>query len=254
MSVQETKIIIGMPVTVCIADPHADRGALEKVFSYFRSVDERFSTYKPESEISRINRGALKKSEWSDDMKTIFALSEHTKEETDGYFDIVNREGRYDPSGLVKGWAIRNAAKMLDAAGFENFFVDAGGDVEVRGMNDRGEMWSVGIRNPFAPKEIVKVVYLKDRGIATSGTYERGQHIYDPHEKGKEITDIMSFTVVGPDVYEADRFATAAFAMGKKGIAFIEAREGLEGYCILSDRHAIMTTHFGYYTVHAVDR
>ena len=72
----------------------------------------------------------------------------------------------------------------------------------------------------------------RGHGIATSGTYVRGQHIYDPHKPERPIVDIVSLTVIGTDVLEADRFATAAFAMGRAGIEFIEQRDGLEGYVV----------------------
>ncbi|OYV63155.1 MAG: hypothetical protein B7X01_00555 [Acidiphilium sp. 21-62-4] len=114
-----------------------------------------------------------------------------------------------DPSGLVKGWSIYNAALLLEKEGFKNFYVDAGGDVQVRGKNAAGEAWKVGIRNPFDQTTIVKTLAVTTEGVATSGTYVRGQHIYNPHKKTEQITDIVSLTVIGPNVYEADRFATA---------------------------------------------
>jgi len=247
---KETRSIMGMPITVNVADKSATAGTLEHVFSYFSSVDERFSTYKKTSEISRINRGELKESEYSNDMKTVFALSEKTRKETKGYFDIRNPQGDIDPSGLVKGWAIYNAAQLLKRQGFKNFYIDAGGDVQAEGHNENGRRWRVGIRDPLNTREekIVKVVHLTDCGIATSGTYLRGQHIYNPHEKNKPINDIVSLSVVGPNVYEADRFATAAFAMGKDGINFIERLPGFEGYAIDKEGIATMTGGFAKYT------
>ena len=243
------RIIMGMPIRIDIAlktddTKEAAEKAIGKAFSYFKSVDERFSTYKPDSEISRINRHELAETDSSTDMKEIMALAQQTKNDTGGYFDILNREGILDPSGIVKGWAIRNAAKLISRAGFKDFFVDAGGDIQTSGMNEKGEPWTVGIRNPFKQEEIVKKVLLQDAAIATSGTYIRGQHIYDPKERGRLITDIVSLSVVGPDIYEADRFATAAFAMGKDGISFIEKLSGYEGYMIDKDGIATMTSGF----------
>jgi thiamine biosynthesis lipoprotein len=81
-------------------------------------------------------------------------------------------------------------------------------------------------------------------GIATSGTYRRGQHIYDPHNTGAPLAEIVSISVIGPNVYEADRFATAAFAMGGQGINFIENLKGFEGYMINKDGIAIQTGGF----------
>ncbi|TIT85191.1 MAG: FAD:protein FMN transferase, partial [Mesorhizobium sp.] len=119
-----------------------------------------------------------------------------------------------DPSGIVKGWAINNAAGIVQKAGFSDFFIEAGGDIQSCGKNASRLDWSVGIRNPFNTDEIIKIIYPRGRGVATSGTYARGQHIYNPNAFGDPITEIVSLTVIGSDVLEADRFATAAFAMG----------------------------------------
>ncbi|MER9313470.1 FAD:protein FMN transferase [Mesorhizobium australicum] len=89
------------------------------------------------------------------------------------------------------------------------------------------------------------MVYPSGRGVATSGTYVRGQHIYNPHGIGGWIQDIVSLTVIGADVLEADRFATAAFAMGRDGILFIEQAPGLEGYLVDANGRATPTTGFG---------
>lgn len=246
---KQTQIIMGMPITVEIVDKHASKEIFDKVFDYFHQVDEKFSTYKSGSEISQINRGKIGPAEFSDEMKEVFALSEQTKKETSGFFDITTPDGTIDPSGLVKGWAIYNAAKILQKENLNDFYVDAGGDIQVSGQNSSGKPWSVGIKNPFNQEEIVKVVYLKNEGMATSGTYIRGQHIYNPHKKGQNIKEIVSLTVIGPNVYEADRFATAAFAQGREGIMFIENLPGFEAYMIDKDGIGLETSGFGKYTV-----
>src|SRR2546429_8833164 len=180
-------------------------------------------------------------------MKTIFALSEQTRQETQGYFDI-RHNGVADPSGIVKGWAILQAATMLKAAEFMHFYIDAGGDIQVAGKKG-GNPWRIGIRNPFNRNENVKVLAVTDKGIATSGTAIRGQHIYDPHYPPMPLQDIVSLTVIGPNVYEADRFATAAFAMGKRGIYFIEQLPGFEGYMIDAAARATFTSGFERYVL-----
>jgi len=240
---------MGMPVTLEVIDPNVTADVFDTVYAYFTTVDEKFSTYKDTSEISAINRGELTPDRMSNDMRTIFALAEQTREATNGYFDILHN-GLYDPSGIVKGWAIYHAAELLHRKDFKNFYVDAGGDVEAVVKNDRGAEWRVGIRNPFNTDEIVKVVGISNCGIATSGTYIRGQHIYNPYKAGP-LTDIMSITVIGPNVYEADRYATAAFAMGRDGIAFIENLTGFEGYMIDQNKQATFTSGFARYVIHA---
>jgi thiamine biosynthesis lipoprotein len=239
---------IGTVITVEITDNSAREEAIEKIFSYFEDIEKRFSIFDPQSEISLINNGMLKEEEWSPEMIEIFALAEKTRMESNGYFNILTPAGNYNPSGIVKGWAILNASKMLLSMGFKNFYVDAGGDIQIHGKNKSGVPWSVGIKNPFNQEQIVKVIYPGNRGIATSGTYIRGQHIYNPLDMETAITEIVSLTVIGPDVCEADRFATAAFAMGKKGIYFIEETDGLEGYLIDDKGIGTSTSGFAKYT------
>ena len=238
---RRTELLMGMPITIDVADGNAS-SKIGKAFSYFRRIDEKFSTYRKASEISRINRGELAPRQYSGEMKEVFALCETTKAETDGYFDIVDQNGLLDPSGLVKGWAILCAAELLAGAGLSNFYVNAGGDIEARGKNHEGKPWRIGIQNHFNPMEQVKTLFLSNAGVATSGSYIRGDHIYNPKNRSENVTGIVSLTVIGPNVYEADRFATAAFAMGKRGIQFIEERNGLEGYMIDSAGIATMTS------------
>lgn len=244
---KQLQLLMGMPITVEVVDPSVTGADIESVFAYFRAVDDTFSTYKEDSEISKINRGELGEEGYSENMKTILALSEQTRQETRGYFDIQHH-GMLDPSGIVKGWAILQAASRLKEAGWSNFYIDAGGDIQVAGRKD-GAPWRIGIRNPFNRKEIVKVLSIMERGVATSGTAIRGQHIYDPHHPDTPFQDIVSLTVVGPNVYEADRFATAAFAMGKRGIYFIEQLPGFEGYMIDASARATFTSGFERYVL-----
>src|SRR5262249_8072892 len=162
-------------------------------FSYLIYVDETFSTYKETSEISRLNRGELREEEYSDDLRAILELSEETRRATGGYFNIWHG-GVCDPSGIVKGWAVRNASRLLESRAFGNYYLDAGGDLQLVGTKD-GALWGVGIRNPFNRAEHVKTLSITDRGVATSGTAMRGQHIYNPHHANQPITEIVSMTV-----------------------------------------------------------
>ena len=247
---KQTRFLMGMPVIVEIAEAGVMEKAFDDIYGYFGYVDRKFSTYKDDSEISRINKGELTLAEASEDMQGIFQLAEETRLETNGFFDI-RRGHRFDPSGIVKGWAIQRAAGLLAEAGFQNYSIYAGGDIQAAGKNSHGEAWRVGIQNPFHPDEMVKVIVLKDGGVATSGTYSRGQHIYNPMKPDQPIESIVSLTVIGPNVYEADRFATAAFAMEAAGIQFIEEQEGLEGYMIDRQGMATYTSGFERFVLHA---
>ncbi len=241
---------MGTPIIVEIHDDESKPELFEEVFDYFRYVDKKFSTYKDDSEITAINKKEITENNFSDDMKLVFKLSEETKKITNGYFDILTPNGSYDPSGLVKGWSIFNASQILKNKGIKNFYVEAGGDIQVSGKNNKNEKWCIGIQNPFNKKrEVVKKVYLDDNGIATSGNYVRGQHIYNPKNKTDKLDEIVSFTVIGPNIFEADRLATATYAMGKEGIFFIENLNDFEGYMIDKNGIATMTTGFNKYTV-----
>lgn len=245
---KQTRLIMGMPIEVEIVG--VDGTALfDMVYDYFQHVDDTFSTYKETSEIMRIN-GGLPREQWSPEVTAVLELCEETKQFTDGFFDVYNN-GVLDPSGLVKGWAINNAAELLRQKGVQDFRIDAGGDMQLSGNNESGEAWQIGIRNPFNRDENIKILALHTEGIATSGTAIRGQHIYNPHKPSEELTEIASITVVGPNVYDADRFATAAFAMGNEGLKFISSLKGFEAYVVKSDQMAVMTNGFDRYVVHA---
>lgn len=235
-------VVMGMPSIINVIDVGVTEEDINEVFAYFHYIDKKFSTYKEDSEISQINRGQLKEIEYSNEMRKVLKLCEETKEETGGYFDIKHN-GVLDPSGIVKGYAIHQGSLMLKNKDLTNFYVEIAGDIHVFGKNEKGESWKVGIQNPFNLDEIIKIVRLSNKGIATSGTYQRGAHIYNPKEM-KAAEEIASITVIGPNVYEADRFATAAFAMGEKGIEFIENRRGFEGYMIKKNKQAVLTSGF----------
>lgn len=243
---KETRALMGMPITVEIIGPKVTKEVINNVFDYFDRVDHKYSPYKIDSDVGKINNHQLLPKQYDDELKLVLELCEKTKQETSGYFNIEHN-GKIDPSGLVKGWAIQNAAELVKEAGFINYYIEAGGDIQVAGKNGKGETWVVGIRNPFNKAEIVKVLQVSNCGVATSGTYERGQHVYNPITGSDKITDVVSLTVIGSNVYEADRFATAAFAMGKVGINFIEGLFGFEGYQVDNAGLATFTSHFTNY-------
>lgn len=241
---KQTEIIMGMPITIEIIDRKVAEH-FTMLFDYFKAVDARYSTYKEDSEISQINNG-LAKAKWSAEMKSVLALCEQTRKDTRGYFNITHN-GKKDPSGLVKGWAIANAADMLLKNKVTNFYIEAGGDIQVSGKDAKRQPWTVGIRNPFNVEEIIKTIIVTSEGVATSGTYIRGQHIYNPFKPNTTIDQVRSLTVIGPNIYEADRYATAAFAMGDAGIGFIELTPGLEGYMVADNKMATYTSGFEKY-------
>jgi thiamine biosynthesis lipoprotein len=141
------------------------------------------------------------------------------------------------PAGLVKGWAVERAAAVLDRHGCTSYAVNAGGDIRLRGGALPAAVWRVGIQHPTVRDRIAVVVEGDDLAIATSGAYARGDHVLDPHT-GAPPSGLLSATVTGPDLGTADAFATAVFAMGEAGVAWLRTlpARGYEGLAITRDR------------------
>lgn len=242
---QRTEQIMGMPVTVICGDTQVAQSAIPMVMDFFRQVDERYSPYKETSEVSAINRGEIVAEHYSEELREILSLATDTKQQSDGYFDVWHN-GVFDPSGIVKGWAIQEAARRLGEV-TKDYYVEAGGDIQVSGNSPTGTPWRIGIRHPSDRTQNVAVLQLRDGGVATSGTAIRGQHIYNPHSQAP-LDEIVSLTVVGPRIVDADRYATAGFAMGEQGIEFIAGLPDYEGYAINKDGIATMTPGWTKYT------
>jgi thiamine biosynthesis lipoprotein len=236
--------VMGMPVSVDVRDPGVDPDAVIRVFDWLRFVDATFSTYKDDSQISRINRRELRVDEADTTVSEVLLRCQALRLETRGYFDAwAVSPGSVDPSGLVKGWSVDRAARILEQAGARNYAVDAGGDIRLRGGALPEERWRVGVQHPLLRDRVAAVVVANDLAIATSGEYERGKHVVDPHT-GCAPEGVLSVTVVGPDLARADAYATAAFAMGAAGPAWTARLEGYEALTILADETVVATRGF----------
>ncbi|HVD01842.1 MAG TPA: FAD:protein FMN transferase [Candidatus Dormibacteraeota bacterium] len=231
-----------MPVTVQVLDSTADDSMLDEVFEEFARLDQTFSPFLDGSAVSRINRGELSVEEAGPLVVQAAELCRLYEVATGGYFSAWPG-GRFEPSGLVKGWAIDRSASILARHACDDWFVDAGGDVLAHGHNGDGGPWRVGIRHPVERNRVVRVVLASDLAVATSGTYEKGEHILDPHT-GKPATELVSFTVAGPDILSADVYATACFAMGSRGLDFLDGVEGYEGLAVDRELRGAWTAGF----------
>jgi thiamine biosynthesis lipoprotein len=220
--------------TVVSVDVRGASGPLDEMFEWLHRVDATFSTYKPDSEISRLARNEISLSDCSEDVALILEMCEALKNATNGYFDAW-ASGTLDPSGLVKGWSVERASQMLYDAGCTRHCINAGGDVRVR-----DDTWRVGVVHPFDRKTLTIVVEGTDIAVATSGSAERGDHVYDPHTQAP-ATELASVTIVGPDLTYADAYATAAFAMGLSCRDWLPALRGHEAYVIDASGYAWWT-------------
>jgi thiamine biosynthesis lipoprotein len=241
----EVRHVMGMPIGIDLAD--AGGADVEVAFEWLRHVDATFSTYRDDSDVSRLARGELTIAECRPEVDEVLARCLALERETDGFFS-ARPAGRLDPSGYVKGWAVDGAAARLAAAGATRFCINAGGDVVARGRPEPDRLWRVGVRHPEALDELAAVLAVEDLAVATSGEYERGAHILDPHT-GRPPSGLLSVTFVGPDLATADAYATAAFAMGAAGPAWTATLEGYDAMCITSDRRVLTTPGFARHRV-----
>jgi thiamine biosynthesis lipoprotein len=237
--------VMGTTVSIDVRPPLVEDGILDGVFAQLDDVDARFSTYRPDSEISRIARDELREEDASLDVRHVLAACDHLATATDGTFDARHHraDGRLDPSGFVKGWAIEEAAWLIDSAGGRNYWINGGGDIVARGQAEPGRPWRVGIRHPDQPDRVAAVLAVSDRAIATSGGYERGPHITDPRS-GAAPAGLRSVTVVGPGLAFTDAYATTVYVVGLDGLGWLAARpDGADyaAYAITDDGRAIWT-------------
>lgn len=154
-----------------------------------------------------------------------------------------------DLSAVAKGYGTDVVAQVLDRAKVQNYMVEIGGEVVVKGKNDKGENWRIGIAHPTEESETTegyeRILSLTDRAMATSGNYRnfydkdgiRYAHTIDPRTGHPVQQDIISATVLAPHCYEADAYATAFMVLGlEKAKAIIESTPTLDAYLIYIDK------------------
>ncbi|WP_406471820.1 FAD:protein FMN transferase [Streptomyces hirsutus] len=215
--------------------PAAVQAALKDAAAGLRRVDEVFSTYRDDSQISRLARGELTVAECDPEVAEVLELAAEAERVSDGWFSTRYR-GRLDPTGIVKGWATERAARRLAEAGAVGVSLNGGGDVQLLGTPGAGRPWRVGVSDPLRPGGLAAVVSAAgadELAVATSGTAERGDHIVDPRTGHSAVTDLVAVTVVAPRLTWADCWATAAFAMGsREGLAWLETLPDVEALLI----------------------
>ncbi len=239
--------IMGMPISVHLRGPAlqdpAVTAAVGAVFDELRAVEARFSVYRPDSEISRLQRGDLELTGCHPQVREVALLCAQARERTEGWFDADLPQpggGRlFDPTGLVKGWAVERASRHLAGLDGYDFLLNAGGDLVLGCTRTDTPDWRVGVENPADRSRLLATVPLRVGGVATSGTAARGEHIIDP-TTGSPASRLLAVTVIGPLLTWADVYATAAFARGPGCVGWLGGLAGHGAFVV--DRAGAVST------------
>ncbi len=230
--------IMSMPISVHVRGERARDDvvatAVAELFDDLRTVEARFSPYRDDSEVCRIQRGELALADAHPQVREVEQLCRTALERTDGWFDAwrSRADGLWDPTGLTKTWGVAMAAARLDRLPGLGYAVGAGGDVLLRPAPD-GRPWQIGIEDP-RDRSVLATVPVTDGAVATSGIAARGTHIRDPHS-GAAVHEVLSATVIGPSLLWADAFATAAVARGASAVEWVSTLHGTSGLLVLAD-------------------
>lgn len=236
-TVVRTEAVMGTVVTFTVrpglAGADAVATGLDAAVQLLRSVDETFSTWRPDSPVSRLRRGELVLGDAPAEVREVLRLCRLARAGTAGWFDPWAMPGGVDPTGLVKGWAAERASAVLRAAGVGGALVNAGGDLAGFGGPDRGGRWVVGVRHPWRPDHLACVLAV-EAAVATSGPYERALQLVDPRT-GRAPTGVASATVTGPSLSFADAYATALAVGGDDVLDVLAGLDGYDAYLVRDD-------------------
>lgn len=215
-------------------------GAIDEVLRRIEQAEAVFSTFRRSSQISRVNRGELDLLACDREVLEVLDACTWLEHESGGAFDTRAPEdpGRLDPAGFVKGWATERASVALSEAGLEHWYLSVGGDLVAR--SGARAPWRIAVADPHRLDAVVVVLEVRDGAVATSGTSERGAHLWDGRTGARPDT-FASITVTGPSLTWADAFATTAFAIGEEGLDWVERFDGYEALAVTGDG-AVVTT------------
>jgi thiamine biosynthesis lipoprotein len=215
---------------------------IRKACEKLHEADEIFSLYKPGSPLSQLARGETSVANCPPAVDAVWNLCEQWEKITDGYFSPFTPERTFDPSGIVKTWAAQQAIDVLLNAGITDFSLNSGGDIWLSDSLSGEDDWKVGVAKPvtIASEEagVLTAVNLQNtpfRAVATSGSAERGTHIWNPRAGAMAQSDLVQVTVLAADLVMADVWATAAYAEGPNAIDRISKQDGVEALFVFSD-------------------
>jgi thiamine biosynthesis lipoprotein len=224
--------IMGLPMSVHVRGPRAlgetvDE-AVASMFTALRADEAMFSTWQPDSPVSRIKDGRERLVDAHPRIRHVAALCDLAGHRTGGAFAawLPGPDGRqrFDPTGLVKGWSVEQAFTGLLAylrkLGPHDALVCAGGDIAVACSRTDTPSWVVAVEDPRDRSRTLRALELRTGAVATSGIAARGRHITDP-VTGAAAEGLLSATVIGPKLTWADVYATAAFVKGEAALPWI---------------------------------
>lgn len=223
--------VMGLPFSLALRGRHtgdaAARMAWAAVVADLREADRVFSTWRPDSWVSRLAREEVEVEECPPEVREVLALGNAAADASRGAFAVHRPDGRggtvFDPSGVVKGWAAERAAWHLAGLPETDHCLSAGGDVLAWTADPAGRPWTIGVEDPDDPRRIIARVPLRRGAMATSGSAHRGAHVVDGRT-GLPPVGVRQVTVVGESLTAVDIEATSAFALGREAADWLRAR------------------------------
>ncbi|MEZ7735385.1 FAD:protein FMN transferase [Gemella sp. 27098_8_149] len=215
---------MNMPFTIAFVRDSFDETLIDvlnqivnEIDKYLQNVEEKFSPFLSESLVSRhTDIGEELQDDFFDiEYQEVYSRSIIAKKETHGLFDPFF-DGKYNPTGFVKGWVIENAFMKYIKPLIDNNILEAGaingaGDMQVGTRLDSNFSWKIGIENPEDKEKIIAKYSIKNGAVATSGFSKKGQHI-----KSDNDINHIQVTVVGTYLSDVDVLATAGVVANEK--------------------------------------
>lgn len=236
---------MNIPFTIKLATKDPDEIVMGQLKSVSEQIDERlhqidldFSPFRYDSLVSKFQRGDQSPLMESSDFQSVYAQATLAEQMTDSIFTPYFA-GRFDPTGLVKGWAIEQVfdqylKPLLKDPKIEAVSLNGGGDMKLATAPNSDFRWGIGIENPDDLKQIIATYYLKNGSVATSGNSKRGEHIIRMHEN-----EVKQVTVVSNSLVDADVWATVGISAGIDKFSTMINEYNLSGLLIDKERNPL---------------
>ena len=235
---------MAMPFTVKLKATPAMGLSIQRVATYRQLIqqeldrlDHEFSPFRSDSLVRRFARQELTAPQLTRDFQTVYGWAVRAQDQTAGAFNPFFA-GHYDPTGLVKGWAIQRVFEQylrpaLTRGDLVAAAINGAGDVQTGVAPGSDFYWRVGIENPLDPIRPTYAYRLQNAAVATSGTRQHGDHIVR-----QAPASLQQATVVCPTLTPADIYATAAVAMGRSRFLTFSRQHQLSGLLVTTGPHA----------------